>query len=132
MRRTPSPRFSKKVSMTSLNPSAFACSAFAGLVVLDMACFAPKARANCVTALPIDPPIAGARTVLPSRKPARVRATCAVKYAGENRMVERRDAGRSDSHQHFPVCDRWFWKLDELQRFISTKLFRSHGTHVSS
>src|SRR5438477_608465 len=28
-----------------------------------MACFAPKARANCVTALPIDPPIAGARSV---------------------------------------------------------------------
>ena len=26
-----------------------------------MACFAPKARANCVTALPTDPPIAGAR-----------------------------------------------------------------------
>src|SRR3954453_19585077 len=46
-----------------------------------MACFAPKARANCVTALPIDPPIAGARTVLPARKLARVRATCAVRYA---------------------------------------------------
>src|SRR5713226_7155976 len=39
------------------------------------------ARANCVTALPIDPPIAGASTVLPVRKPARVRATCAVRYA---------------------------------------------------
>ena len=51
--------------MTSLNPSAFACSAFAWLVVLDMACFAPRARASCVTALPTDPPIAGARTVLP-------------------------------------------------------------------
>src|ERR1700688_222796 len=46
-----------------------------------MACFAPNARANCVTALPIDPPIAGARTVLPARKPARVSATCAVRYA---------------------------------------------------
>src|SRR6266536_1995118 len=46
--------------MTSLNPSAFACSAFSSLVVLEMACFAPKARANCVTALPTDPPIAGA------------------------------------------------------------------------
>jgi hypothetical protein len=30
--------------MTSLNPSAFAFSAFAWLVVLDMACFAPRAR----------------------------------------------------------------------------------------
>src|SRR4030088_2197880 len=30
--------------MTSLNPSAFARSAFAWLVVLDMACFAPRAR----------------------------------------------------------------------------------------
>src|SRR6476646_6203475 len=43
-----------------------------------MACFAPKARANCVTALPIDPPTAGAKTVLPARKPARVSATCAT------------------------------------------------------
>src|SRR5579871_5753233 len=67
--------------MTSLNPRAFACSAFAWLVVLDMACFAPRARANCVTALPIDPPIAAANTVLPARKPARVSATCAVRYA---------------------------------------------------
>jgi hypothetical protein len=33
---------------------------------LEMACFAPKARANCVTALPTDPPIAGASTVLPA------------------------------------------------------------------
>src|SRR6476646_3234205 len=46
-----------------------------------MACFAPEARAICVTALPTDPPIAGDRTVLPARKPARVRATCAVRYA---------------------------------------------------
>jgi hypothetical protein len=30
--------------MTSLNPSAFACSAFPWFVVLDMACFAPTAR----------------------------------------------------------------------------------------
>jgi len=30
--------------MTSSNPSAFAYSAFLWFVVLDMACFAPKAR----------------------------------------------------------------------------------------
>src|ERR1700722_742956 len=46
-------------------------------------------------------------------------------------MVERRDAGRSDSHQYFPIRDCWFLKLDELQSFITNKLFRSHGTHVS-
>src|SRR6266478_8203466 len=46
-----------------------------------MACFAPKARANCVTAFPTDPPIAGASTVLPALKPARMRAMCAVRYA---------------------------------------------------
>ena len=38
--------------MTLLNPSTFARSAFASLVAFDMACFAPSARANCVTALP--------------------------------------------------------------------------------
>src|SRR4029078_5279843 len=65
--------------MTSLNPSAFACSAFAGLVVLEMACFAPKARANCVTALPTDPPIAGASKVFSAGKPARLRTLFAVK-----------------------------------------------------
>ena len=52
--------------MTSWKPSAFACSAFAGLVVREMACLAPQARANGVTALPTDPPIAGASTVLPA------------------------------------------------------------------
>src|SRR6266850_2481592 len=46
-----------------------------------MACFAPRARASCVTALPTDPPIAGASTVLPALKPARMRAICAVRYA---------------------------------------------------
>src|SRR6266436_9263883 len=46
-----------------------------------MACFAPAVRANCVTAFPTDPPIAGASTVLPARKPALVRAICAVRYA---------------------------------------------------
>ncbi len=47
-------------------------------------------------------------------------------------MVERRDAGRSHSHQYFPVCDRWFRKIDELQSFITIKLFRSHCTHIGS
>ena len=32
----------------------------------------------------------------------------------------------------FPVCDRWFWKIDELQPFITTKFFRSHCTHIIS
>ena len=50
--------------------------------------------------------------------------------AGENRLVERRDAGCRYSHQYFPVFDRWFGKLDELQRFITAKLFRSHCTHI--
>src|SRR5271168_5143740 len=47
-------------------------------------------------------------------------------------MVERRDAGRGDSHQYSSVRGRWFWKLYELQRFVSTKLFRSHCTHTDS
>src|SRR5438445_12971789 len=45
-------------------------------------------------------------------------------------MVQRRDAGRSDSHQYFPVCDRWFRKIDQLQLLITIKLFRSHCTHM--
>src|SRR5271163_580031 len=47
-------------------------------------------------------------------------------------MVERRDAGRRDSHQYSSVRDRWFWKLYELQRFITAKLLRSHCTHITS
>src|ERR1700680_2638942 len=54
-----------------------------------------------------------------------------MKLAGEDRMVERRDAGRSHSQQSSSVRDRWFWKLYELQRFITTKCFRSHCTHSS-
>jgi len=47
--------------MTSLNPSAFACLSFRMIGrARHGGVFAPKARANCVTALPIDPPIAGA------------------------------------------------------------------------
>src|SRR5690348_8245231 len=45
-------------------------------------------------------------------------------------MVERRNAGRSHSHEHFPVCDRRFWKFDELQPLITTKCFSSHCTHI--
>src|SRR5882757_11189430 len=55
-----------------------------------------------------------------------------MKISKENRMVERRDAGCRDSHQHLPVRDRWFWKLYELQRFITAKLLRSHCTHIAS
>src|SRR5579863_6808224 len=46
-------------------------------------------------------------------------------------MVERRDTGCRDSHQYLPVCDRWFWKLYELQRFITAKSLRSHCTHIA-
>jgi hypothetical protein len=45
-------------------------------------------------------------------------------------MIQRRDASRSDSHQYFPVCDRWFRKIDQLQLFITIKLFRSHCAHM--
>src|SRR5580658_8851016 len=47
-------------------------------------------------------------------------------------MVERRDASCRDSHKYFPLCDCWFWKLYELQRFIAAKLLRSHCTHIAS
>src|SRR5438552_13564850 len=47
-------------------------------------------------------------------------------------MVERRDTGRGHSHEYFSVCDRWFWKLDQLQRLITTKCFRCHCTHIIS
>src|SRR2546426_10680003 len=47
-------------------------------------------------------------------------------------MVERRDAGRGDSHKYFRVCDRWFRKFDELQPFITTKCFGSHCMHIIS
>src|SRR4029077_1319960 len=47
-------------------------------------------------------------------------------------MVERRDAGRGHSQQYSSVRNRWFWKLHELQRFITTECFRSHRTHISS
>ena len=47
-------------------------------------------------------------------------------------MVEGRDAGCRDSHQYSPVCDRWFGKIDQPQRFITAKLLRSHCTHIGS
>src|SRR5438876_2055852 len=47
-------------------------------------------------------------------------------------MVERRDPGRGHSQQYFPICNRWFWKLYELQPFITTKCFRCHCTHIIS
>src|SRR5438477_9856489 len=47
-------------------------------------------------------------------------------------MVERRDTGRGHSHEYFSVCDRWFWKLDQLQRLITTRCFGSHCTHIIS
>src|ERR1700730_10387810 len=47
-------------------------------------------------------------------------------------MVERRDAGRSHAQQDFSVRDRWFWKIDELQSFITTEFFRPHCTHIRS
>src|ERR1700683_1518026 len=47
-------------------------------------------------------------------------------------MVERRDAGRRDSQQYSSVRDRWLWNVYELQRFITTKLLRSHCTHICS
>src|SRR5439155_1228905 len=66
-------------SMTSSKPRARACSALAGLVVVEIAFVAPCARANWVTALPTAPPIAGASTVLPGSKPACVSVICAVR-----------------------------------------------------
>src|SRR5213593_4822312 len=45
-------------------------------------------------------------------------------------MIERRNAGRGHSQEYFPVCDRWFRKLHELQPLITTKCFGSHCTHV--
>src|ERR1700687_2164815 len=47
-------------------------------------------------------------------------------------MIERGDASRSHPQQYFPVRDRWFGNIYELQRFITTKLFRPHCTHISS
>jgi nicotinamidase-related amidase len=37
-----------------------------------------------------------------------------------------------DSHQDFSVCNLWFWNLYQLQRFITTKLLRSHCAHSES
>src|SRR6266851_2456605 len=47
-------------------------------------------------------------------------------------MVERSDAGRGHSHQYFPVRDRWFRKIDQLQLFITIESFCSHCTHIRS
>src|SRR6266404_1407724 len=47
-------------------------------------------------------------------------------------MVQRRDAGRGDSHHHFPLGNRRFWKVGELQPLITTKCFGSHCTHIIS
>src|SRR4029077_3151136 len=55
-----------------------------------------------------------------------------VKFARENRMVQRRDAGRGDSYKHFSGCNRWLWKVCEFQPFITTKCFGSHCTHIIS
>src|SRR5260370_38489827 len=47
-------------------------------------------------------------------------------------MVERRDAGRGHSHQYFPVRDRWFRKIDQLQLSIAIESFCSHCSHIRS
>ena len=47
-------------------------------------------------------------------------------------MIEGSDPGCSHSHQHSSIRDRWFWQIDELQPFITTKLVRSHCTHLRS
>src|SRR5437899_9382098 len=78
-RATPSVKLSAERSMTLSKPRARACSALAGLVVVEIAFVAPCARANWVTALPTAPPIAGASTVLPGSKPACVSVICAVR-----------------------------------------------------
>ena len=46
-------------------------------------------------------------------------------------MVEGRDAGCRHAQEYLSVRNRWLWKIDELQPFITTELFRSHGTHMS-
>jgi hypothetical protein len=45
-------------------------------------------------------------------------------------MLEGRDADCGHSQQYFSVRDRWFWKIYELQPFITTEFFRSHSTHI--
>jgi len=52
------------VSMTSLKSKRLRLLGFRMIAVLDMAYSSPKASAICVTALPTDPSIAGASTVL--------------------------------------------------------------------
>src|SRR6266403_1943797 len=47
-------------------------------------------------------------------------------------MVQGCDAGCGDSHKYFRLCNRRFWKFDELQPFITTKCFGSHCTHIIS
>src|SRR5438093_8304770 len=125
-----------------------------------MACFAPKARANCVTALPIrssdrwcqnsfacpktsqskshlrgeirDRNTCGTHVVDIVRNQAKVFFPYGNPLTRENRMVQRRDASRGDSHKYFPLCNRRFWKFDELQPLITTKCFGSHCTHIIS
>src|SRR5260221_9826272 len=47
-------------------------------------------------------------------------------------MLEGRDANCLHSQQYLSVRDRWSWKIDELQSFITNELLRSHCTHFSS
>src|SRR5258705_8570069 len=47
-------------------------------------------------------------------------------------MLEGCDPDCGHSQQYFSVRDHWFWKLYELQPFITSELFRSHCTHISS
>src|SRR6267142_2407360 len=44
-------------------------------------------------------------------------------------MVEGRDTGCSHSQQDFPVRDRWFWKIYELEILVAAEPFCSHCTH---
>ena len=55
-----------------------------------------------------------------------------VKLAGEDRMIERRDAGGRDSHQYFAVRDRWLRKINQSQPFKTSESFCSHCAHISS
>ena len=62
--------------MTSLKSKRLRLLGFRMIAVLDMAYSSPKASAICVTALPTDPPIAGASTVLLALKRAQVKPPC--------------------------------------------------------
>src|SRR2546425_356572 len=105
-RATPSVRLSAERSMTSAKPRARACSALAGLVVVEIAFAAPCA---------LIPQYQRRRR---SRVPAR-----------QDGVVQWGDACCCDPDKYPPISPTRSWHLDQLQPSVPRERLRAHRSH---